>query len=130
MLKRPPSRSLMIAFSIAAVLILLLGACGAPAPGSTPAGNVFKGGTWTDDLFEEPNSLIPNGSSETFAVMVDQAIYAPLFYGDSQGAFIPAWRLGYRQLPMVTLAPILKPGNSTCAQALSGPMASHWMPGT
>src|SRR5216110_2919166 len=89
MLKRPPSRSLMIAFSIAAVLILLLGACGAPAPGSTPAGNVVKGGTWTDDLFEEPNSLIPNGSSETFAVMVDQAIYAPLFYGDSQGALHP-----------------------------------------
>jgi len=62
----------MIAFSIAAVLILLLGACGAPAPGSTPAtGNDVKGGTWTDDLFEEPNSLIPNGSSETSAVMVD-----------------------------------------------------------
>jgi len=90
MLKRPQSRSLMIAFSFAAVLILLLSACGAPAPGTTPTtGNAVKGGTWTDDLFEEASSLIPNGSSETFAGMVEQSIYAPLFYGDSNGTLHP-----------------------------------------
>src|SRR2546428_2935965 len=86
MLKRPQSRSLMITSSIVAVLILFLCAC---AASTVTAGKPVKGGTWTDDLFEEPTSLIPNGSSQTFADMVDQAIYAPLFYGDAQGTLHP-----------------------------------------
>jgi peptide/nickel transport system substrate-binding protein len=40
-------------------------------------------------LYEEPDSLIPNASSETFSDLVDQTIYAPLFYGDSSGALHP-----------------------------------------
>ena len=51
--------------------------------------NVVRGGTWTDDLYEEPDSLIPNASSETFSDMVDQALYTPLFVGDSSGAIQP-----------------------------------------
>ncbi|GAC1346232.1 MAG: peptide ABC transporter substrate-binding protein [Ktedonobacteraceae bacterium] len=91
MLKRPRPRSLMIAFSLMAVLILLLSACGAPAPGTQPttSTNVTKGGTWTVDLFEEPSSLITNASAETFSDMVDQSIYTPLFYGDPNGALHP-----------------------------------------
>ncbi len=91
MLKRPRPRSLMIAFSLLSVLILLLSACGAPAPGTQPTTSttVTKGGTWTVDLFEEPDSLITNASSETFSDMVDQAIYTPLFYGDSNGNLHP-----------------------------------------
>jgi peptide/nickel transport system substrate-binding protein len=91
MLKRPRLQSLMTAFSFFAGLILLLGACGAPGPG-TPAssgGPPVKGGTWTDDLYEEPDSLIPNASTETFSDMVDQSLYAPLFVGDAAGRINP-----------------------------------------
>src|SRR5260370_6564740 len=91
MLKRPKPRSLMMAFSFLALLILVLNACGAPAQGTPPpsGGTPVKGGTWTDDLFEEPSSLIPNASSETFSDMVDQSIYAPIFAGDSSGTITP-----------------------------------------
>jgi peptide/nickel transport system substrate-binding protein len=91
MLKRHGPRSLMIVFSLLSALVLLLAACGAPTTQSTTttSGSPVKGGTWTDDLYEEPNSLIPNASSETFSVMVDQAIYTPLFYGDSNGNLHP-----------------------------------------
>lgn len=94
MLKRPKSHMLMLSFSLLSVLILLLSACGAPttsngSSSSSSSGTAVKGGTWIDDLYEEPNSLIPNASSETFSDMVDQAIYAPLFYGDSKGIVHP-----------------------------------------
>jgi len=91
MLKRPKPRSLMMAFSFLALLILVLSACGAPAPGTPPpsGGTPVKGGTWIDDLFEEPSSLLPNVPSETFADMVDQSIYAPVFVGDSSGNITP-----------------------------------------
>lgn len=91
MLKRHGPRSLMIVFSLLSALVLLLAACGAPStpPTSTTAGAPVKGGTWTDDLYEEPNSLIPNASSETFSDMVDQSIYTPLFYGDANGNVLP-----------------------------------------
>ncbi len=91
MLKRAKSRSLMIVFSCLAVLILLLSACGAPSGGGgNTGGNPVKGGTWTDDLFEDADSLIPNGSVETFADMIDQAIYTPLFVGDKDANINPA----------------------------------------
>src|SRR5216683_5250141 len=91
MLKRPRLRSLMTAFSFFAGLILLLGACGAPGPGTSPSGGgtPVKGGVWTDDLYEEPDSLLPYASSETFSNMVDQSLYAPLFVDNSNGAIMP-----------------------------------------
>ena len=91
MLKKPKPRLLTMSFSIVAVLMLLLSACGAsgtPTP-SGNAGNLVKGGTFTDDLYEDVDSMIPNGVSETYAVLVDQAIWAPLFYGDSKGNVHP-----------------------------------------
>src|SRR5215471_12255061 len=91
MLKRPKPRSLMMAFSFLALLLLVLSACGAPTPGTNPpgGGTAVKGGTWIDDLYEEPDSLITNASSETFSDMVDQSIYAALFVGDSTGHINP-----------------------------------------
>ncbi len=89
MLKRHKSRSLMMTFSLFSVLILMLSACGATGTPTTGNGNntsAVKGGTWTDDLYEEPSSLIPNGSTETFSAMVDNTLWAPLFYGDPTGA--------------------------------------------
>src|SRR5947209_2499543 len=91
MLKKPKPRLLTMSFSIVAVLMLLLSACGAsgtPTP-SGNAGTLVKGGTFTDDLYEDVDSMIPNGVSETYAFLVDQAIWAPLFYGDSNGNLHP-----------------------------------------
>ena len=93
MLKKPRSRFLMMSFSALTVLLMLLSACGGTTSTSTTpttsAGTPVKGGTWINDLYEEPDSLITNASSETFSVMVDQSIYAPLFYGDSNGILHP-----------------------------------------
>ena len=91
---------LMISFSILAVLLLVLTACGAsgastaPSPrgGRTPVsgGRIpVRGGSWIDDLLEGPDSLLPNFSSETSADMVDYGLWAPLIYGTPQGQLMP-----------------------------------------
>src|SRR5579859_4980038 len=94
MLKKPRPRFLMMSFSALAALLMLLSACGGTTPttsSSTPTtgGTPVKGGTWVDDLYEEPDSLIPNASNETFAQMVDFGLWAPLVYGTPQGQLMP-----------------------------------------
>jgi peptide/nickel transport system substrate-binding protein len=49
-----------------------------------------KGGTWIDDISNEPGSLIPNGDAQTFSVLVQEALYAPLFVGNTEGRITPA----------------------------------------
>jgi peptide/nickel transport system substrate-binding protein len=44
-----------------------------------------KGGTVIDGLYEEPDRLIPNTSSMTYALNVQSVIFAPLFYTDGKG---------------------------------------------
>src|SRR6266487_802719 len=93
MLKKPRPRYLMMSFSLVAMLLLILSACGgasSSSSSSTPsAGTPVKGGTWTDDLYEEPDSLLTNASSETYSDIVDTTIYAPLFLGNVKGAITP-----------------------------------------
>lgn len=89
MLERLRSRSQLTAFSLLSLLILILGACAAPGPQPSISTNVTKGGTWIVDLLHEPDSLIPNASAETFSDIIDQSIYTPLFYGDSNGILHP-----------------------------------------
>jgi len=85
------SRFLMMSFSLLATFILLLSACGGGATTSTTTstGAQVTGGTWIDDLYEEPDSLLPNMSSETFATIVMDGLYAPLIYGTPQGQLMP-----------------------------------------
>jgi peptide/nickel transport system substrate-binding protein len=85
------SRFLMMSFSLLATFILLLSACGGGATTSTTTstGAPVKGGTWIDDLYEEPDSLLPNMSSETFATIIMDGLYAPLIYGTPQGQLMP-----------------------------------------
>jgi peptide/nickel transport system substrate-binding protein len=70
--KAGKSGFLMISFSL--LVVLMLNACGASGETATPTasggGAPVKGGTWIDDLYEEPDSLIPNASYEVFAAMV------------------------------------------------------------
>src|ERR687885_1770097 len=63
--------------------LLILGAI--PQRPIGQAAGPVKGGTVIDGLFEEPDRLIPNTSSETFSVMVQQTIFTPLFYTDDNG---------------------------------------------
>lgn len=85
------SRFLMMSFSLLATFILILSACGGGATTSTTTstGAPVKGGTWIDDLYEEPDSLLPNMSSETFATIIMDGLYAPLIYGTPQGQLMP-----------------------------------------
>jgi ABC-type transport system substrate-binding protein/serine/threonine protein kinase len=64
-------------------LLLHVGVIGTGS-GATTAIPV-RGGTWTDDLAGDLDSLIPNGAFTSFSYLVDQALYLPLFYGDAQG---------------------------------------------
>lgn len=75
-----------VAIGAFALLTMMLSACGPTSSGPTTGGNTpVKGGTLIDGLFEEPDTLMSGVTSETFAVMVDQALWAPLFYGDANG---------------------------------------------
>ena len=55
----------------------------------TPMLIPVRGGTWINENFGDPGSLIPNGSGDEFSPFLDQALYLPLFYGDSQGVIQP-----------------------------------------
>ncbi len=61
------------------------GMFGAQSAASTPV----RGGTWTDEFFQEPDSLIPNRFGLEASALVDQTLYLPLFYGDAQGVVHP-----------------------------------------
>src|SRR6266852_9573531 len=95
MLKKPRSHFLVMSFSALAVLLMLLSACGGggattgTTPTTTSAGTPVKGGTWIDDLYEEPDSLIPNASNETFAAMMDYGLYAAMLYTTPAGTIMP-----------------------------------------
>jgi peptide/nickel transport system substrate-binding protein len=56
---------------------------------SANAPTVVKGGTWTEDFAVDPYSLIPDTSYYPWAIMAQQALYLPLFYGDARGVVHP-----------------------------------------
>ena len=80
---------LVVAGAVLGSLSLLahFGVIGAQSAATTPV----RGGTWTDGLIRDPDSLIPNGTAQTSFItgLVDQALYLPLFYGDAQGVIHP-----------------------------------------
>ncbi len=91
MFKRQRPSWMTLSISLFALLTLVLSACGAqgtavPTPSTTQP---VKGGTWIDDVPAAPGSLLPQGSDTTYSVLIDQAIYTPLFYGDALGHIHP-----------------------------------------
>ena len=50
---------------------------------------IVRGGTWIEDFAVDPYSLIPDTSSYPWAIMAQQALYLPLFYGDAHGVVHP-----------------------------------------
>jgi len=79
---------LVVAGGILGSLSLLahFGMLGTRNSATTP---VVRGGTWTDDFFFDPLSLIPGDSNNGWGSLVDQALYLPLFYGDARGVIHP-----------------------------------------
>jgi peptide/nickel transport system substrate-binding protein len=74
-----------LSISILSTLVLFLSACGAQGTPAPTASQPVKGGTWIDDVPAAPGSLLPQGSDTTYSVLIAQALYAPLFYGDALG---------------------------------------------
>ena len=96
----PTKRSLWyVVVGALVVLTMTLSACGPSATSTSSGSTPVKGGNLIDGLFEEPDTLMSGVTSETFAVMVDQALWAPLFYGDAQGKVQPGLA---KQVPSVS----------------------------
>src|SRR5437879_131501 len=66
-------------------LSMLLAACGPTAGGGNTGPK--KGGSVTEIISQEPDSLLPFAAGLTFSVLVDNSIWAPLWYSDNN---IPA----------------------------------------
>jgi peptide/nickel transport system substrate-binding protein len=79
---------LVIAGGILGSLSLLthFGVLGTHSGANAPT--VVRGGTWTEDFPVYP-TLIPDTSFYPWAVMAQQALYLPLFYGDAHGVVHP-----------------------------------------
>src|ERR1044071_4883124 len=91
---KPRPQYFMLLLSLATALVMILSSCGTqpaaqPAPTNT-TGKITPGGTLVDDLFEDASSLMPNGSAETYADLIDNAIYTPLFNTDTNGKVVAA----------------------------------------
>jgi len=96
--RRLPRRSVALLIGLVVVIIaggvlgsfsLLVhfGVLGAHSSYAAPS--AVRGGTWTDDLNQDPDSFIPGGNGSASDYEVDQALYLPLFYGDAQGVIHP-----------------------------------------
>ncbi len=97
------------------VLLVLLAGCRDNGPIECCNG-VRLGGTVTVALYEEPDTLLPYLTNETHSIIVDQALWAPLWYGDNQGvlhsgiADLPTPANGYISQDLKTLTVHLHSG--------------------
>jgi peptide/nickel transport system substrate-binding protein len=87
--KRHGTRLFMLTLSALAVLSMVLSACGAQGTKAPVSNQPVKGGTWIDDVPSAPGALLPQLSDTTYSVLIDQAIFTPLFYGDALGHVHP-----------------------------------------
>ena len=88
MFAKSQAQSCIITLSLVSLLLMLLSACNSPTP-PQPTVKPVAGGIWIDDLYGDPDSLIPNGTLKDASAMIDQALYTPLFYGDANGKLHP-----------------------------------------
>jgi peptide/nickel transport system substrate-binding protein len=107
---------LMLAVSMTFLLGLVLAACG-PSTTTTTTNTPKRGGMLTDGLFEEPDSLLPNSSIETYADLVDATIWAPLIYGDGKGVLQPGL---LKEVPSVANGDISSDGKTYTLRLRSG----------
>src|SRR5258706_2160249 len=98
------------------LMTMMFAACGPSGGGTTGGTSIVKGGTVINGLYEEPDTLLPYLTNETYAVIVDSALWAPLWYGDNQGvlhsgiADLPTPANGYISSDLKTLTVHLHSG--------------------
>lgn len=88
MFAKVQAQSCIITIVLILLLLMLLSACNSSVQ-PTPVVKPVAGGIWIDDLYGDPDSLIPNGTLKNASAMIDQALYTPLFYGDANGNLHP-----------------------------------------
>ncbi|HEX9118764.1 MAG TPA: ABC transporter substrate-binding protein, partial [Anaerolineae bacterium] len=80
--KRSPGRAIILFGTIALLgLSMLLAACG--GGGSAPTNTLKRGGSITEVISQEPDALLPYLQGLTFSSLVQNALWAPLWYGDN-----------------------------------------------
>lgn len=57
--------------------------------GARSAPSPVRGGTLVEGLLVDPDQLLPNFSSQLYAQIVQQTLFAPLFYTDNKGVIQP-----------------------------------------
>ena len=88
-------RLLFLVVGLGLLFSVALSACGpapvqqSPSSSGQATNQPKKGGTVSDGLYEEPDSLLSNASIETYSDLVDATIWAPLVYGNQQGVLQP-----------------------------------------
>src|SRR5918911_3430557 len=87
--------------------LFILGGIPQRTSGHAAVAGPVRGGTVIDGFFEEPARLIPNTVNETFATMVQQTIFTPLFYTDDNGVLHPGLA---SQIPTLSNGGISKDG--------------------
>src|ERR1700689_326259 len=60
-----------------------------------------RGGTLVEGLLVDPDQLLPNFSGQLYAQLVQQTLFAPLFYSDNKGNIQPG---------LATVVPTVKNG--------------------
>lgn len=120
----PKHKLLSVGASIMVLFTLVLAACGPSSGGTSTTGGPVKGGSLTDALFEEPDSLLPELTGETFSYLVDQAIWSPLLYSDDKGHAQPGL---LKEVPSVANGDISADGMTYTLKLRSG---LKWSDGT
>lgn len=86
-------------------LCLLVSLTASPHPGNaartTPTVTPVRGGVLIDGLLEDPGILLPNFSRRFYTLLVQQTLFAPLFYSDNHGVIQPG---------LASVVPTLKNG--------------------
>ena len=90
------------------LMVTALSACG-PTASTTNNGGPKKGGTIIDGVQEEANSIMPAQSTETFADLVDAAVWASLIYTTDQFQLAPGL---LTQVPSASNGGIVVSGNT------------------
>jgi peptide/nickel transport system substrate-binding protein len=80
---------LVIAGGVLGSVSLLVHFGGLGTRSSATTSSVVWGGTWTDDFWADPDSLLPNGGNNISDALIDPALYLPLFHSDAQGVVHP-----------------------------------------
>src|SRR5262249_43925101 len=74
------------------LLVMMLSACDVTTSRCSSAActPVVRGGTVIDAISQEPSSLLPQRSNQTFSLLVQAAIRTPLFATNDTGGIVPA----------------------------------------